>query len=119
MSRSSAESEFRAIALGICEGMWIKKVLSELDLNNDQGFEVLSDSQSAMSIAKNPVQHDRTKHIEIDRHFIHEKVNSGVANLQYVSTKKQMADIFTKALPRVTFDELSFKLGIYNIYTPV
>ncbi|KAE8709757.1 Protein farnesyltransferase/geranylgeranyltransferase type-1 subunit alpha [Hibiscus syriacus] len=111
VSRSSAESEFRAMALGICEGMWIKRLLTELDLDDKKNFEIFSDSQSAMSIAKNPVQHDRTKHIEIDRHFIYEKVNNGVAKLQYIPTKKQLADIFTKALPRVTFDEMSFKLG--------
>ncbi|KAE8721931.1 pentatricopeptide repeat-containing protein [Hibiscus syriacus] len=111
VSRSSAESEFKAMALGICEGMWIKRLLTELDLDDKKNFEIFSDSQSAMSIAKNPVQHDRTKHIEIDRHFIYEKVNNGVAKLQYIPTKKQLTDIFTKALPRVTFDEMSFKLG--------
>ncbi|KAE8729490.1 putative Kinase family protein / peptidoglycan-binding LysM domain-containing protein [Hibiscus syriacus] len=100
VSRSTAESEFRAMALGICEGMWIKRLLTELDLDDKKNFEIFSDSQSAMSIAKNPVQHDRTKHIEIDRHFIYEKVNNGVAQLQYIPTKKQLADIFTKALPR-------------------
>lgn len=119
VSRSSAESEYRAMALGICEGMWLKKLLTELELDEKQEFEVISDSQSAMSIARNPVQHDRTKHIEIDRHFIYEKVNSGVVKLHYVPTKSQLADIFTKALPRVTFDEFSSKLGVYNIYTPV
>ena len=119
VSRSSVEAEFRAMALGICEGIWIKKILLELGVDQEKDFEVFSDSQSAMSIAKNPVQHDRTKHIEIDRHFIYEKVNNGVAKMKYIPTKKQIADIFTKALPRVIFDELSSKLGIYNIYTPV
>ncbi|KAE8665999.1 CBS domain-containing protein CBSCBSPB3 [Hibiscus syriacus] len=114
VSRSSAESEFRAMALGICEGMWIKRLLKELDLDDKKNFEIFSDSQSTMSIAKNPVQHDRTKHIEIDRHFIYEKVNNGVAKLQYILTKKQLANIFTKALPRVTFDEMSFKLGKFR-----
>ncbi|KAL4354973.1 hypothetical protein GQ457_06G008980 [Hibiscus cannabinus] len=118
VSRSSAELEYRAMALGICEAMWLKKLLIELELDENQEFEVISDSQLAMSIARNPVQHDRTKHIEIDRHFIYEKVNSGVVKLHYVPTKSQLADIFTKVLPRVTFDEFSSKLGVYNIYTP-
>ncbi|KAE8666831.1 1-aminocyclopropane-1-carboxylate [Hibiscus syriacus] len=112
VSRSSVESKFRAMTLGICEGMWIKRLLTELDLDYKKNFEIFSDSQSAMSIVKNPVQHDRMKHIEIDKYFIYEKINNGVAKLQYIPTKKQLANIFTKALPRVTFDELSFKLDI-------
>ncbi|KAK8615756.1 hypothetical protein V6N13_017338 [Hibiscus sabdariffa] len=60
----------------------------------------------------------RTKHVEIDRHFISEKVNNGVVKLNFVSTKKQLADVLTKALPRVTFDEFISKLGVYNIYSP-
>ncbi|KAE8705448.1 Phosphoglucomutase [Hibiscus syriacus] len=58
----------------------------------------------------------RTKHIEINIHFIYEKVNNGVAKLQYIPTKKQLPDIFTKALPGVTFDELSFKLETYSVF---
>ncbi|KAE8683346.1 putative protein phosphatase 2C 12 [Hibiscus syriacus] len=70
VSRSSAEAEFRALALGICEGIWLLKLLKELVTNQEHHFEVLCDNQSAIQIAKNPVQHDRTKHVEIDRHFI-------------------------------------------------
>ncbi|KAL4388179.1 hypothetical protein GQ457_09G023630 [Hibiscus cannabinus] len=115
---SSAESEYRAMALGICEGMWLKRLLAELYCESGQGFDMLSDSQSIISIAKYPVQHDRTKHVEIDRHFIYENVNSGAAKLHYVPTKHQLADALTKALPRTVFKEFTFKLGIYNVYIP-
>ena len=117
VSRSSAESEYRALALGICEGMWIQRLLRELKVEGG-AVKMLSDSQAAISIAKNPVHHDRTKHIEIDRHFISEKVNNGIVELNYVPSRLQIADILTKALPRDNFEELKSKLGLYNIYIP-
>ena len=79
---------------------------------------MLSDSQAAISIAKNPVHHDRTKHVEIDRHFISEKINNGIVQLSYIPTQLQLADVLTKALPRRSFDEFNSKLGLYNIYNP-
>ncbi|GMI63347.1 hypothetical protein HRI_000004000 [Hibiscus trionum] len=117
VSRSSGEAEFRALALGICEGIWLQRLLTELGFCYNKHFELQSDSQSAISIAKNPVHHDRTKHVEIDRHFISEKVNGGLVKLNFVLTKGQLADILTKALPRVNFDEITSKLGLYNIHS--
>ncbi|KAL4347719.1 hypothetical protein GQ457_17G012390 [Hibiscus cannabinus] len=118
VSRSSAEAEFRALALGMCEGLWLIKLLKELHTDQKENFEILCDNKSAIQIAKNPVQHDRTKHVEIDRHFISEKVNKGIATLSYVSTEGQLADLLTKALPRSVFDEFLSKLSLYNIYIP-
>ncbi|RVW69978.1 Retrovirus-related Pol polyprotein from transposon RE1 [Vitis vinifera] len=89
VARSSAEAEYRALAQGI-----------------------------SISIAKNPVHHDRTKHVKIDRHFITEKVTSETVKLNYVPTKHQTADILTKALPRPNFKDLTCKLGLYDIYSP-
>ncbi|RVX06246.1 Copia protein [Vitis vinifera] len=74
VARSSAEAEYRALALGICEGIWIKRVLSELGQTSSSPILMMCDNQAAISIAKNPVHHDRTKHVEIDRHFITEKI---------------------------------------------
>ncbi|RVW40614.1 Retrovirus-related Pol polyprotein from transposon RE1 [Vitis vinifera] len=73
VARSSAEAEYRALAQGICEGIWIKRVLSELGQTSSSPILMMCDNQAAISIAKNPVHHDRTKHVEIDRHFITEK----------------------------------------------
>ena len=81
-------------------------------------MNLLCDNHAAISIAKNPVHHDRTKHVEIDRHFIKEKVADGSINLSYTPTKLQTVDILTKALPRITFDELCIKLGTIDIYHP-
>ena len=76
VTRSSAESEFRAIALAICEGIWIKRVLTELGVQCEKTTFLKCDNQAAISIAKDPVHHDRTKHVEIDRHFISKKLKS-------------------------------------------
>ncbi|KAL6327261.1 hypothetical protein AAG906_017818 [Vitis piasezkii] len=118
VARSSAEAEYRALAQGICEGIWIKRVLSELGQTCSSPILMMCDNQAAISIAKNPVHHDRTKHVEIDRHFITEKVTSETVKLNYVPTKHQTADILTKALPRPNFEDLTCKLGLYDIYSP-
>ncbi|KAH9696724.1 reverse transcriptase Ty1/copia-type domain-containing protein [Citrus sinensis] len=116
--KSSAEAEFRALANGICEGIWIKRVLKELGVCSPSSILMRCDNQAAINIAKNPVHHDRTKHVEIDRHFILEKVTSGSVELKYIPTRQQIADILTKALPRPNFEDLSNKLGLYDIHTP-
>lgn len=70
------------------------------------------DNFSAINISKNPIQYSRTKHIDIKHHFIIELVEDKVVTLEHVSTKNQLADIFTKALDVVQFEKLRGKLGI-------
>ncbi|RVW77933.1 Retrovirus-related Pol polyprotein from transposon RE1 [Vitis vinifera] len=72
---------------------------------------VLCDNKATISIAKNPVQHDRTKHVEIDRHFIKEKLEGGTIRLMYIPSSRQTADILTKALPKATYETMKSKLG--------
>lgn len=78
-------------------------------------MKMLCDNQSAISIAKNPGHHDRTKHVEINRHFVKEKIEEDVISLLYIPTNQQVADILTKAVPRKTFEDLNSKLGLLNI----
>nr|CAN70101.1 hypothetical protein VITISV_041740 [Vitis vinifera] len=85
---------------------------------NEEPMKMFYDNQSAISIAKNLVHHDRTKHVEIDRHFIKEKIEEGIIKMLYVPTCLQTTDILTKALSRKVFDDLSSKLGFINIYRP-
>ena len=66
---------------------------------------------------RNPVHHDRTKHVKLDRHFITENVTSGTMQMEYVPSRWQTGDVFTKALPKDLFDNFVFKLGLLNIYT--
>lgn len=117
VARSNAEPEFRALAQGLCEGTQINRVLSMLGKDYSLPIQMMCDNQAAISIAKNPVHPDRTKHVEIDRNFISEKVDQ-VVHLNYVPTKQQIVDILTKPSPRPNFEDLNSKLGLYNIYYP-
>ena len=118
MARSSAEAEFRAMAHGICEGMWLQRILKELGIISNSTMTVLCDNKATISIAKNPVQHDRTKHVEIDRHFIKEKLEGGTIRLMYIPSSRQTTDILTRALPKATYENMKSKLGMLDIYYP-
>ncbi|XP_074556441.1 uncharacterized protein LOC141812295 [Curcuma longa] len=118
VARSSAEAEFRAVAHGICEVMWIKRILEELKLSYLTPMKVYCDNKAAISIAHNPVLHDRTKHIEVDKHFIKEKINTGIICMTYLPTDEQLADVLTKGLHKKQFDKLTSKLAMEDIYKP-
>ncbi|XP_073117068.1 uncharacterized protein [Elaeis guineensis] len=78
VARSTAEAEFRAMAHGVCEILWLRILLLELDLYQSSPLMLYCDNKAAINIANNPVQHDRTKHIEIDRYFIKEKLDARI-----------------------------------------
>ncbi|KAK6120480.1 hypothetical protein DH2020_045773 [Rehmannia glutinosa] len=118
VARSSAEAEFRAMAQGICELLWLKIILDDLKIKWDGPMRLYCDNNSAISIAHNPVQHDRTKHIEIDGHFIKEKLESGLICTPYVSSGNQFADVLTKGLNSATFHQMIAKLGMEDSYSP-
>ena len=84
----------------------------------DLPMKLYCDNKAAISIAHNSVQHDRTKHIEVDRHFIKENIEAGIVCTPFVSTKDQTADILTNGLFRPVFELLVSKLGMYDIYMP-
>jgi len=105
------------MAHGICEIIWIKRLLEELKVQSEFPAQLYCDNKATISIAHNPVHHDRTKHVEVDRHFIKEKLETGVINIVYVPTGQQAADILTKGLPRQNFEFLTDKLGLINIYS--
>ncbi|CAL9025768.1 unnamed protein product, partial [Prunus brigantina] len=118
VSRSSAEAEYRGMAHGVCELLWIRRLLTELGFKPGKPMELHCDNKSAIDIAHNPVQHDRTKHVEVDRHFIKEKIEKKIIRLPFVKSEDQLADILTKAVcSRVFYDSLT-KLGIGDIYAP-
>ena len=86
-------------------------ILDDLKIQWSGPMKLYCDNKSAISIAHNPVQHDRTKHIEIDRHFIKEKLDNGLICTPYVPSKHQLADVLTKGLNSNMFQENISKLG--------
>ena len=118
VARSSAEAKFRAMAQGVCELLWLKIILEDLKVKWEEPMRLYCDNKSAISIAHNPVQHDRTKHVEIDRHFIKEKLDSKLICTPYVPSKEQLVDVFTKGLSSRDFSTIMSKLGMYEIHSP-
>src|SRR4051812_2341104 len=96
----------------------VKEPASELRLFEGEPLQLWCDNKSAINIANNPVQYDRTKHVEIDRFFIKDKLNSGALQLKYVKSGEQLADCLTKGLGLRVYEELCNKMGMVNIYRP-
>ena len=90
----------------------------------DLGFEPKDTMQlycvnrAAIDISQNLIQHDRTKHVEVDRHFIKEKLGVKLISFPFVSTEEQLADILTKGVSRKAFYDSLNKLGMVDMYTP-
>lgn len=91
------------MASASAEVTWLVNLLQDFGLHALQPVTLFCDNQSAIHIAKNPVFHERTKHIEIDCHFTRDKVLEGLIQLSYLPTQQQLADILTKALPSPKF----------------
>jgi hypothetical protein len=103
VSRSSAEAEYRVVANGVAEACWLRQLLQELHSPLHR---------SVVYLSTNPVQHHQTKHVEIDLHFVRERVATGEVRVQHVPTTSQFADIFTKGLPSSVFLEFKSSLNI-------
>ncbi|KAK3007336.1 hypothetical protein RJ639_016752 [Escallonia herrerae] len=115
---SSAEAEFRGMAKGLCELLWLKGLLAEIGYSSKSSMNMFCDNKLAIQIAENPVQHDRTKHVEVDRHFIKEKLEAKIIRFPFVKSEEQLADILTKAVSSKVFHNSLDKLDIRDIYAP-
>ncbi|GJW99577.1 hypothetical protein Tco_0183491 [Tanacetum coccineum] len=102
---SSAEAEYVALSASCAQVMWMRTQLKDYGFNYNK-IPLYCDSQSAIAISCNPVQHSRTKHIHTRYHFIKEQVENGIIELYFVRTEYQLADMFTKALPEDRFQYL-------------
>ena len=98
--------------------MRIIKVLKELNFEPETPIKMQCDSMSAIAMVRNHVHHERTKYVDIDKHFIKEKEDKGIIKLAYVSSKRQVGDLFTKVLARPQFEEFRSKLRMIDIYSP-
>lgn len=90
---------------------WIQKILSELHFPQKKAYKLFCDNKATISISGNPVQYDRTKHVEINRHFIKEKLEKKIINIPFVRSKDQLEDIHTKAVTLEAFKHTFYNLG--------
>lgn len=112
VSRSSCESEYMALANTASEVVSLMNLLKELRVPLSNPPIIYCDNNSAVFLSQNPVAHKRAKHIDIDYHFVRELVSSGRLSTAHVSTDLQLADIFTKGLPRPSFEFFRSKLRV-------
>ena len=114
MSRSSTEAEYRALAHTTAELTWLTMLLKDLYLSSSIVPSLWCDNISAIALANNPVFHTRSKHIEVDCHFIREKLSTNQLTLQHISSFDQLADLFTKSLHVSRFLFLRDKLMVVS-----
>lgn len=114
VSKSSTESEYRAMSTACSEIIWLRGLLAELGFPQHTATPLFADNTSAIQIATNPVFHERTKHIEMDCHSIREALENHVISLPHVTSQLQLADILTKAVPRPRHQFLVSKLMLLD-----
>ncbi|GJV92323.1 ribonuclease H-like domain-containing protein [Tanacetum coccineum] len=112
LSRSSAEAEYRGVANAVPKTCWLRNLLRELHTPLSFATLVYCDNVSAVYLSSNLVQHQRTKHIEIDIHFVRDLVAAGQVRVLHVPSRYQYADIFTKGMPSTLFEEFRISLSV-------
>ena len=100
----------------VAEVVWIVSLFKELGAEIETSVVVHSDSKSAIQIAANPVNHERTKHVELDCHFIREKIQKGVIETRHLSTKEQIVELLTKGLGSSQYEYLLSKFVVINLF---
>ena len=111
---STAEAEYVAATSCCTQLLWMMQTLQDFQIKCTSPIPIMCDNTSAISVSKNPVMHSKTKHIPIKYHFLREQVLEQNVKLEYVPSKEQAADIFTKPLPREAFEYLRQKLGVVS-----
>jgi histone deacetylase 1/2 len=114
VSRSSTESEYKALANVTAELIWVQSLLQELGVPQARPPILWCDNIGATYLSSNPVFHARTKHIEVDHHFVRERVAQKLLHIKFISSKDQPADIFTKPLPLPQFSACRRNLSLLD-----
>ena len=112
---STAEAEYVALSAATQEAIWLRRLLTDVGESLEDPVVINEDNQGAIAMAKNPVGHARTKHIDIRYHFVREGVQNGAIILKYVATDEMIADILTKPLPKHPFEKLVMELGMKTV----
>ncbi|XP_026384872.1 uncharacterized protein LOC113280467 [Papaver somniferum] len=119
VSRTSDEAEYRGVANVVAETTWLRNLLLELHLPLRHGTIVYCDNVSVVYMSGGPVQHQRTKHVEIDIHFVRDRVRIGDIHVLHIPSENQYADIFTKGLPRQLFTRFRASLSVCSSPAPI
>ncbi|MCO5566892.1 hypothetical protein L7F22_020575 [Adiantum nelumboides] len=114
VATSTCEAEYRAAFTATVDCVWIRRLLADLCECQQAPTTIFTDSQSAMAVARNPVFHARTKHIEVHYHYVRERLHAGEITLTYCPTQDNIADLFTKALSRAKFEAFRKALGLLS-----
>ncbi|CAL8178291.1 unnamed protein product [Prunus armeniaca] len=104
--RSSVEVEYRGMAHGVCELLWLRRLLRDIGFGSKKPMDLYCDNKATIAIAHNPVQHDCTKHVEVDRNFIKQKLDAEIVSFPFISSEYQLADVLTKAVSTSIFYNL-------------
>jgi hypothetical protein len=113
---SSCEAEYVAAAAAACQGIWLSRLIADMLGTKEATVKLLMDNMSAIALSRNPVHHERSKHIDTKFHFLRECIEDGKVEVDHIGTADQLADIFTKSLGRIKFIELRSALGVVEVH---
>lgn len=114
---STTEAELVAASTTTREAIWLKRLLSDLG-HNQESVDIFVDNNGVVQLARNPVLHSRTKHIDIIHFYVRERAENGDIQVSRVDTNENVADIFTKALPQEKFSKHRKALGLIRLEIP-
>ena len=114
---STTEAEYMATTQAAKEAIWLRQLLADVGFTQDMASPIASDNQGSIALAKNPKHHSRTKHIDVQHHFIREKVEMEEIELRYCPTQEMVADVLTKALAKDRHETLTRAMGIVSFDT--
>jgi hypothetical protein len=112
VSRSSTEAKYKALANATAKMLWIQKLLMEIGVHHPPKAWLWCDNLGATYLSANPIFYARTKRIEIDFHFVRERVAQKLLEVRFISTRDQVADGFTKALPVIKLKKFRDNLNL-------
>ena len=112
---STCEAEYVAAATAVCQAVWLRRLLGELTGMEAHLPALMVHNQPAIALAKNPVLHDQSKHIDIKFHFLRNYVDGGQIIIEFIKTSRQLMDVLTKPLGRLRLTELKEMIGMEGL----